>query len=50
LQTEAKAITTAVAETLKAGWRTGDIANAETPVDKILGTNEMGEKVLEFLN
>lgn len=49
LQEEAKAVTNAVAETLKAGWRTGDIANAETPADKILGTKEMGEKVLEFI-
>ncbi|TCV19043.1 3-isopropylmalate dehydrogenase [Sphingobacterium alimentarium] len=49
LQEEAKAVTTAVADTLKAGWRTGDIANAETAADKILGTNEMGAKVLEFI-
>jgi 3-isopropylmalate dehydrogenase len=49
LQEEAKTVTTAVADTLKAGWRTGDIANAETPADKILGTNEMGAKVLEFI-
>ncbi|GGH07148.1 3-isopropylmalate dehydrogenase [Sphingobacterium alkalisoli] len=49
LQEEAKLVTTAVAETLKAGWRTGDIANAETASDKMLGTNEMGAKVLEFI-
>jgi len=49
LQDEAKEVTNAVAETLKAGWRTGDIANADTPADKILGTQEMGAKVLEFL-
>ncbi len=49
LQEEAKAVRTAVADTLKAGWRTGDIANAETAADKILGTNEMGAKVLEFI-
>ena len=49
LQEEAKAVTNAVAETLKSGWRTGDIANADTPKEKILGTNLMGEKVLEFL-
>jgi len=49
LQQEAKAITTAVSETLKAGWRTGDIANAETPSQNILGTQKMGEKVLAFL-
>src|SRR5690606_26882663 len=49
LQEEAKAVTQAVADTLKAGWRTGDIASAETPTTRILGTNEMGAKVLECL-
>lgn len=49
LQDEAKAVTNAVAETLKAGWRTGDIANSSTEASKILGTQEMGEKVLEFI-
>ncbi len=49
LQEEAKAVTNAVAETLKAGWRTGDIANSSTEASKILGTQEMGEKVLEFI-
>jgi len=61
LQEEAKAVTNAVAETLKAGWRTGDIANSSTESSKIsiansstesskiLGTQEMGEKVLEFI-
>ncbi|KAF5297003.1 hypothetical protein FQR65_LT19760 [Abscondita terminalis] len=33
LQTEAKELTQAVADTLKAGWRTGDIANTSTPAD-----------------
>src|SRR5690606_2073555 len=49
LQEEAKAVTDAVANTLKAGWRTGDIANATTAPDYILGTREMGSKVLEYL-
>lgn len=49
LHDEAKTVTTAVADTLKAGWRTGDIANASTAADKILGTNEMGAKVLESI-
>lgn len=49
LQDEAKAVTNAVAETLKAGWRTGDIANSSTESSKILGAQEMGEKVLEFI-
>ncbi|VTQ04929.1 3-isopropylmalate dehydrogenase [Sphingobacterium daejeonense] len=42
LQEEAKEVTQAVADTLKAGWRTGDIANAETPADKILGHQRNG--------
>ncbi len=49
LQEEAKTVTHAVAETLKAGWRTGDIANSSTEASKILGTQEMGQKVLEFI-
>ncbi|MDQ1148766.1 3-isopropylmalate dehydrogenase [Sphingobacterium zeae] len=49
LQEEAKTVTNAVAETLKAGWRTGDIANSSTEASKILGTQEMGQKVLEFI-
>ncbi|WP_033565506.1 3-isopropylmalate dehydrogenase [Sphingobacterium sp. SYP-B4668] len=49
LQNEAKEVTQAVADTLKAGWRTGDIANTQTPADKLLGTKEMGAKVLEFI-
>ncbi len=49
LQEEAKTVTNAVAETLKAGWRTGDIANRSTVASKILGTQEMGQKVLEFI-
>ncbi|MFZ4862089.1 3-isopropylmalate dehydrogenase [Sphingobacterium sp. Mn56C] len=49
LQEEAKLVTSAVADTLKAGWRTGDIANTNTAAANILGTNEMGAKVLEFL-
>jgi len=47
LQEEAKAVTQAVARTLADGWRTGDIANAETPAVRILGTDEMGGKVLK---
>lgn len=49
LQEEAKVVTNAVAATLKSGWRTGDIANAETRPENILGTNAMGAKVLELL-
>lgn len=50
LQEEAKQVTEAVANTLKAGYRTGDIADADTDPRKILGTKEMGTKVLEFVS
>lgn len=45
----AKAINDAVAKVLKEGYRTGDISSPSTPKDKILGTKEMGEKILEAL-
>lgn len=46
---EAKAVTEAVANTLKAGFRTADIADEHTLPVNILGTKEMGEKVLSFV-
>ena len=46
---EAKRITEAVDKTLKAGYRTGDIADSSTDKSKILGTKAMGQKVLEFI-
>jgi 3-isopropylmalate dehydrogenase len=49
LREEAKRITTAIDKTLKAGYRTGDIADSTTDKSKILGTTAMGKKVLEFL-
>jgi len=49
LKEEAKKITEAIDKTLKAGYRTGDIADSKTDKDKILGTTAMGKKVLEFL-
>ena len=49
LKEEAKKITEAINKTLKAGYRTGDIADSKTDKDKILGTTAMGKKVLEFL-
>ncbi|MGO3655361.1 MAG: 3-isopropylmalate dehydrogenase, partial [Sphingobacterium sp.] len=49
LQQEAKTVRDAVAETLRSGWRTHDIANADTPTDRVLGTQEIGQKVIEFL-
>ena len=39
----------AVDSLLNDGWRTGDIADASTPAEKILGTSAMGDKVIENL-
>ena len=39
----------AVARVLDEGWRTRDIADANTPADKILGTAQMGDKVIAAL-
>jgi 3-isopropylmalate dehydrogenase len=49
LKDEAKKITDAIDKTLKDGYRTGDIADANTDKAKILGTQAMGQKVLEYL-
>ena len=49
LKDEAKKITGAIDQTLKNGYRTGDIANPKTDKTKILGTKAMGHKVLEYL-
>lgn len=46
LKAEAQSIVTAVDKVLKLGWRTRDIADANTPQDRILGTHEMGHQVL----
>ena len=37
----------AVERVLDDGWRTGDIAAAATPADRVLGTAAMGDKVVE---
>lgn len=42
-------INRAIEEVLDEGWRTGDIANDDTPQDKIIGTARMGELVKEKL-
>lgn len=42
-------VETAVARVLDEGWRTRDIADANTPADKILGTAAMGDKVVAAL-
>lgn len=47
LQEEAQAVVSAVEQVLKQGFRTGDIADSTTHPSNILGTEAMGEKVLQ---
>jgi len=49
LKEESEAIIAAVDAVLKVGFRTRDIANSETPADKILGTDAMGAELLKRL-
>src|SRR3954467_7074433 len=49
MKAESEAVINAVDKVLKAGFRTRDIADAQTPQDKILGTEAMGEQVLKYL-
>ena len=49
LKAEAEAVVNAVDAVLKAGFRTRDIADANTALEKILGTQAMGEEVLNRL-
>ena len=49
MKTESEAVIAAVDAVLKAGWRTRDIADAQTSPDKILGTEAMGTAVLKEL-
>ncbi|OGK27800.1 3-isopropylmalate dehydrogenase [Candidatus Roizmanbacteria bacterium RIFCSPHIGHO2_02_FULL_39_9] len=44
---ESHAVFQAIKKTLDEGWRTGDIANNSTLQDKIIGTKEMGEKIIK---
>jgi 3-isopropylmalate dehydrogenase len=46
----ADAIIQAVDRVLKRGYRTGDIANAQTPKDKIAGTQAIGEMILHEMH
>lgn len=50
LKEESEAVIQAVEQTLKAGYRTIDIADSTTPNASILNTNDMGQKVLEHLS
>lgn len=47
LKVESQAVISAVDQVLKAGFRTGDIADESTPKEKILGTVEIGEEILK---
>lgn len=49
LKEEAKQVTQAVEEILKKGYRTADIANSKDDVTKVLGTEQMGQKLLQHL-
>ena len=46
---EAALVEKAVEKVLNDGWRTRDIADADTPADHILGTAEMGDMVVAAL-
>ena len=46
LKEESQALINAVDQVLKAGFRTGDIADEATPKDKILGTDAIGVEIL----
>lgn len=49
MQDAADVVAAAVEAVLDEGWRTGDIAGAETPADKIVGTVAMGDLVVSKL-
>jgi 3-isopropylmalate dehydrogenase len=48
-QKESKAIIDAVDSVLKKGYRTSDIADQGTPAHQIVGTDKIGQKVIEEL-
>ena len=49
MKAESEAVINAVDKVLKSGYRTRDIADTETPADKILGTVAIGEEVLKYI-
>jgi 3-isopropylmalate dehydrogenase len=49
MKEESEAVINAVDQVLKAGIRTRDIADANTPADMILGTEATGEALLKYL-
>jgi 3-isopropylmalate dehydrogenase len=46
MKEESETLIRAIDGVLKAGFRTGDIADANTPKEKILGTDAIGEEIL----
>ena len=48
-QEMANAIHRAVVDVLNAGWRTTDLAEDQTPEDRIVGTKKMGDLIAERL-
>jgi 3-isopropylmalate dehydrogenase len=40
----------AIAGVLAEGWRTRDIADADTPADRLVGTAEMGDRIVRILS
>jgi 3-isopropylmalate dehydrogenase len=50
LKEESEAVIKAVEKTLKEGYRTVDIADASTPKEKILNTDQMGDQIIEQLS
>ena len=49
LKEDSDRIINAIDRVLKEGFRTGDIAGSETDTSKIIGTKEMGQKIVAFL-
>ena len=49
MKTESEAVINAVDKVLKSGYRTRDIADAQTAANKMLGTEKMGEEVLKYI-
>ena len=39
----------AITEVLDEGWRTGDLKDASTPADKVVGTVAMGDLIVQHL-
>ncbi|QJW91958.1 3-isopropylmalate dehydrogenase [Spirosoma taeanense] len=50
LKAEAEAVVNAIDGVLKAGYRTRDIADTTTPSELLLGTEAIGQKILEQLS